>query len=73
MIAVCSNKPRAATKTGKGGAHWWKREVYHLVRVDEKLTLCGRDRSEWLTIGPISSIDAHCCAYCARLFEQPRV
>lgn len=66
LTAVCSAKPRASVhKTGKGHQHW-KREVYHIAH-SGITTLCGRDRSEWLTIGPIQQITADCCARCARI------
>lgn len=68
LIAVCSAKPRASVhKTGKGHQHW-KRDVYHLRR-SGMTTLCGRDSSEWLIIGPIV-IDSNCCARCAKKAKE---
>jgi len=66
LIAVCSAKRHTPVhKTGKG--HWhWRRDVYHIAQ-SGITTLCGRDRSEWLTIGPIPEITGDCCSRCAKL------
>lgn len=65
-IAVCSAKPRPSVHNNhsKGSQHW-ARDVYHLAGADNR-TLCGRDRSEWLTIGEIEISD-DCCVRCARI------
>lgn len=66
LIAVCSAKPRPSVhKTGKGHQHW-KRDVYHIAH-SGITTLCGRDRSAWLNIGPIQQITPDCCVRCARI------
>lgn len=64
MIAVCSAKPRPSVQNNhsKGSQHW-RRDVYHLQGLGHR-TLCGRDCSEWLTIGEIDSVDHNCCAMC---------
>lgn len=69
MIAVCSHNTRASTQNSrsymlKTGASAWGRDPYHLLG-EGKRTLCGRDCSEWLTIGPLESIDSDCCIRCA--------
>lgn len=64
-VAVCSAKPRASTQSAKGH-QWWRRDVYHIRHpLDAELTLCERDCSDWLVIGPIDGIDPNCCKRCA--------
>lgn len=71
-VAVCSNKPRShAGPNGKRSASWWSRDVYHLAR-SGITTLCGRDRSEWLTIGFIDKLDGNCCVRCAAKSVLPK-
>lgn len=68
LLAVCTNKPRASTATAKGN-QWWRREVWHIAH-SGITTKCGLDRSEYLTIGPISETEAaadrNLCTRCAR-------
>jgi hypothetical protein len=63
---VCSNRQRAATRTSGMGNQWWSREVYHFRSGNR--TMCGRDCSEWLVIGPgtleAAAKDRNCCARC---------
>lgn len=65
LTAVCSNRPRPTVQRNGKGSQWWTRDVYH-IQGEAKRTLCGRDASEWLTIGPIAGTDNDCCARCAR-------
>ena len=69
LIAVCSNTRRASTQSMKGN-QWWARDVYHLLG-DNKRTLCGRDCADWLTIGPMPTLDDNCCKRCAALSSTP--
>jgi len=71
MIAVCSNKPRPTGPNKKRTKGWWAHDVYHLAH-SGITTMCGRDRSEWLTIGPIETLDYNCCARCAAVAQQRR-
>lgn len=49
---VCSNRPRPSVhKTGKGHQHW-RRDVHHIAEQNLRRTLCNRDASDWLIIGP---------------------
>jgi len=65
LIAVCSARPHTTMqRTGQKLKDPWKRDVYHLRR-SGMTTLCGRDSSEWLTIGHIE-IDGNCCTRCAK-------
>jgi hypothetical protein len=64
FIAVCTNKrSTGAGPSGKRSNRWWGRDVYHL-RHSGITTLCGRDLTEWLTIGPIETLDSNCCMRC---------
>lgn len=70
-IAVCSAKPRPMAQNArsyslKTGDAAWGRDVYHL-RHSGITTLCGRDLTDWLTIGPIEKLDHHCCKRCAEV------
>ena len=69
LIAVCSNTRRASTQSMKGN-QWWARDVYHLLG-DNKRSLCGRDCADWLTIGPMPTLDDNCCKRCAALSSTP--
>jgi hypothetical protein len=63
MIAVCSPRPRTSLQNNHSkGSQWWARDVYHLLG-EAGRTLCGRDCSEWLTIGEIEP-DHNCCVRC---------
>lgn len=65
IIAVCSAKPRAATRCAGMGNQWWAREVYHLVPIEgAPRTLCNRRADDWLTIGVLDALDENCCAQC---------
>jgi hypothetical protein len=64
-IAVCSNRRRASTQSGRGN-QWWARDVWH-IKGETNRTLCGRDTSDWLTIGEVEAVDANCCTRCAAL------
>jgi hypothetical protein len=63
FVAVCSARPRASTQSMKGN-QWWRREPYHLLGEGGR-TLCGRNCTEWLTIGPMPEIDDGCCIRCS--------
>jgi hypothetical protein len=69
LIAVCSARTRASTQNArsyflKTGASAWGRDVYHIKGEDGR-TLCGRDCSEYLTIGPVEIANDHnCCERC---------
>jgi len=67
VIAVCSAKPRTSVQNNHArfGSQWWARDVYH-IQGEPGRTLCGRDASEWLTIGEIEAPDHNCCARCAK-------
>jgi len=65
LIAVCTAKKHTASGPKKNGGRWWNPDVYHLRR-SGMTTYCGRDLTEWLTIGPIEKIDHNCCARCAK-------
>lgn len=70
MILVCSNRPRPSTRTGGKGNHWWARDVFH-VSNDGRVTLCGRDCTEWLVISEQGNARevagrTDCCAPCSR-------
>lgn len=70
-IGVCSARKRASTQNSrsyflKTGASAWGRDVYHLKGQGQR-TLCGRDCSEWLTIGEIEELTSDCCIRCATL------
>jgi hypothetical protein len=73
LIAVCSARARAPTaQSGKrGGGQWWARDPYH-VRGEDSRTLCGRDCSEWLVIGPMEELSADCCLRCRARAEATR-
>lgn len=64
-VAVCSNRPRPSVQRGSKGNQWWSREPYHLKGEDGR-TLCGVSTSGWLTVGPMSELNADCCVKCAR-------
>jgi hypothetical protein len=61
MRASTQNSRSYFLKTGQSA---WGRDPYHVLG-EGKRTLCGRDASEWCTIGPIDSIDSDCCVRCA--------
>jgi hypothetical protein len=64
MLAVCSARPRAQTHSNsKFGNQWWLREVYHLEGANKR-TLCGRDSSDYLTVGEMDDLDDNCCVRC---------
>lgn len=65
MIAVCSPRPRPSVQRGAKGSQWWARDVYHL-QAAPGLTFCGRDSTDWLTIGVLPEITADCCKKCAK-------
>ena len=69
MIAVCSNRPRPSVQRGAKGNQWWRRDPYHLAGRPGR-TLCGRDTSDWLTVGEIGELTPDCCVRCAAL-SQP--
>jgi len=70
--AVCSNRPRpTVARSGKhGGGQWWARDVWHIAAAENK-TLCGLDRSDWLTIGQ-TKLNSDCCKRCSRLYATPQ-
>lgn len=70
-IAVCSPRIRPSVQNNRSrfGHQWWKRDVYHLKGADGR-TLCGRDCSDWLVIGPVEQIDGNCCTQCAAKTES---
>lgn len=70
MKIVCSNRPRPSTTTSGKGNHWWAREVFH-VSNDGRVTLCGRDCTDWLVIREQANAQevaarSECCAPCSR-------
>ena len=69
---VCSHKIRARSGGRGRDNHHWKRDPFHMT-ADGKITLCGRDCSEWLKMDdrPIAEAvaDHHCCARCAKKAE----
>lgn len=67
--AVCSNRQSApVARSGKhGGGQWWARDVWHIAAADNK-TLCGVDRSDWLSMGRIE-MNVDCCKRCAALTQ----
>lgn len=59
FLAVCSNKPRPTVhsnkyKSGfyKTGKCLWGRDVFHAA-LNNRKTVCGKDRTEWLVIQPM--------------------
>lgn len=73
LIAVCSDKPRPVMqREGQKLKDPWKRDVYHIVH-SGITTLCGRDRSAWLVIGPIEQITPDCCDRCARIVMRRKL
>lgn len=66
VTGVCSARPRPTLQHGRGffktGEAVWGRDVWH-IQGDGGKTLCGRDSTEFLTIGE-TEIDRHCCAQC---------
>ena len=69
---TCSQKVRASTGSARG-KQWWRSEVFHIQR-SGVTTLCGRDCSEWLRIGPCvvdrAISDRNCCSRCASRAAQ---
>lgn len=63
LIAVCSARPRPSVQRAGKGSQWWRRDPYHL-RGDGNRTLCGRDCSEWLVVGPMAEVNDDCCERC---------
>jgi hypothetical protein len=73
LIAVCSAKPHTVhQRAGQKLTDPWKRDVYHIAH-SGITTLCGRDRSGWLTIGPIQQITPDCCTRCARIVMKRKL
>jgi len=66
LNGVCSARPRPAVQSSRKpfGSQWWARDVYHLRDGSDIRTLCGRDCSEWLTMGEIGTPTKDCCRQC---------
>lgn len=67
VIPICSNKPRASTRTSGKGNHWWRRDVFHIQSGDK--TACGLDAEGWLKMDPAPLREtlerSDCCKRCA--------
>jgi hypothetical protein len=70
---TCSANPKPSVQRGCKGHAGWGRDVFH-VQQSGMSTLCGRDCSEWLRIGPREATDAladrHICSRCAAALKQ---
>ena len=65
VIGICSARPTPSVQGGsKFGHQYWKKDVWH-IQADNKKTLCGRDASNYLTIGPVEP-DQHLCDRCRK-------
>lgn len=69
---ICSNKPRPSVhRTGKGHQSW-RPDVHHIqappsIAGRDKRTMCSRDSSDWLVIGPVTAdaaSDHNLCKRC---------
>lgn len=69
--AVCSAKPRPSVQGASKGNQYWRRDVWHIREKYEDQTLCGRDCTEWLSIGRIKP-DDHLCERCRKKSAPPR-
>lgn len=70
FTAVCSARPRPSVQSSHAkGSQWWVRDVYHLRGAPGR-TMCGRDCSEWLTIGEMETLTDDCCTRCAKMAGQ---
>ena len=73
IAPVCSNKPRASTRTSGKGNQWWKRDTYHAAK-SGMTTFCGRDASEWIRMDRKPTAEAMAdrdfCQRCAAILKQ---
>jgi hypothetical protein len=70
---TCSHRPRPSVQKGDKGHAGWGRDPYHVQR-SGITTLCGKDCSEWLRIGPREAFDVisdpNLCGRCAAQLKK---
>ena len=70
LIKVCTARPRPSVQNSHSKGHeYWRKDAWHVSAAGSDETMCGRDCSEYLRMGPFEDGDLddfHLCDQCER-------